>query len=439
MKYKILKQIEEFLQNYKKINFIKRVGNTKFLLSFEPRLNLIFDLNKSSSAIYIEENLIESKTYQAPFDVALNKRFINSKIEKIEVLPNNRILKISAVKEGSYKREFSKIYFEFTGRFTNAIIVDENEVIIDALRHFSNEIREIKVGKNFVQLEPFEIKEKDSKDIQNFEEFFKEEFARLNSKNLDEVKKNKLAQIDKKLSSLQNSLNSLESKDELNQKAQDLSKKAKLIMANVYMLKDFERELKLIDFDGSEIQINLNESPKLAANSFFKEAKKLKQKADNLFLEINNLNEKIGFFESLKKIINDSNALEEIKILLPKKDKKTQSNLESELITSFFIKDFKISVGKNEKGNIYLLKNSKKDDFWFHIKDIPSAHVIVKTNRQKLSDEIISFAAKICVNFSVKSSGKYEVDYTKRANVKVVDKAFVNYVDYKTVLVNIEF
>ena len=59
--------------------------------------------------------------------------------------------------------------------------------------------------------------------------------------------------------------------------------------------------------------------------------------------------------------------------------------------------------------------------------------MIVKTNKQNLSDEIIKMAAKICVNFSVKNSGNFEVDYTKRANVKVVDGAFVNYINYKTI------
>ena len=82
-----------------------------------------------------------------------------------------------------------------------------------------------------------------------------------------------------------------------------------------------------------------------------------------------------------------------------------------------------------------MLKNSAKDDFWFHIKDLPSAHVIVKTNKQNLSDEIIKFAAKICVNFSVKEAGNYLVDFTKRLNVSPVNGSFVNYVNFKTISV----
>ncbi|MBF0983864.1 MAG: DUF814 domain-containing protein, partial [Campylobacter sp.] len=96
---------------------------------------------------------------------------------------------------------------------------------------------------------------------------------------------------------------------------------------------------------------------------------------------------------------------------------------------------YKISIGRNEKGNVWLLKNSKKDDVWMHLKDLPSAHVIIKTAKSAPSEEILRFAAKICVNFSVKGGGTYEVDFTKRNNVKITSGANVNYINFKTILV----
>jgi predicted ribosome quality control (RQC) complex YloA/Tae2 family protein len=93
-------------------------------------------------------------------------------------------------------------------------------------------------------------------------------------------------------------------------------------------------------------------------------------------------------------------------------------------------------VGRTEKENIFLLKDASKDDYWFHIKDMKSSHVIVKTSRQKLSDKIIQFAAKLCVDVSVNSAGDYLVDYTKRANVKPQDGANVLYVKYDTIKIS---
>ncbi|CZE45921.1 NFACT RNA binding domain-containing protein [Campylobacter geochelonis] len=435
MKYHILTQIQTYLQKYKKITNIKRVGDTLILAEFDGSNRLFFDLNKSNSNIHKNENFIITKDYKAPFDVILQKRFNSSSIDKIEVLENNRVLKIQVSHSGSYKKLVSAIYFEFTGRFTNIIIVDENGVILEALRHYENEQRVVKVGKTLELLKPFEIKEKQSDKIGNFDEFFKAEFDKQNLEKLQTVRTSKLNLIDKKLENLHKNLNSLDSKDELLQKSEELNQKGMILTANLHNLDEFKREFELLDFNENRVKFNLKDNPKTAAKELFNESKKLKQKALGINLESANLLQKIEFFSNLKQMIEQSNSSEELNILLPKTSAKKELNKEFDNIENFYIKEFKISVGKNEKGNISLLKDAKKNDFWFHLKDLPSAHVIVKTNKQSLSEDIINFAAKLCVNMSVKASGNYLVDYTKKENVKVVDGAFVNYVKYATISV----
>ena len=53
---------------------------------------------------------------------------------------------------------------------------------------------------------------------------------------------------------------------------------------------------------------------------------------------------------------------------------------------------------------------------------------------QKLARNVRKLA-KICVNFSVKGGGTYEVDFTKRNNVKITSGANVNYINFTTILV----
>ena len=65
-----------------------------------------------------------------------------------------------------------------------------------------------------------------------------------------------------------------------------------------------------------------------------------------------------------------------------------------------------------------MLDLAKKDDIWLHLKDAPSAHVIIKTNKSKVPEDVLEMAAKFCVEFSVKGAGRYEVDYTKRENLR---------------------
>jgi len=73
-----------------------------------------------------------------------------------------------------------------------------------------------------------------------------------------------------------------------------------------------------------------------------------------------------------------------------------------------------------------------------HIRDVPSSHVIIRTDKQNLPDSIVRSAAKLCVDFSVKSPGDYEVDYTKRKFVKVQEGANVLYNKYDTIKVTKE-
>lgn len=433
MKYKTLMQIADFLKKFEKINSIKRVGDRVVLIEFDKQNTIFFDMDKQNSAIYKNDDYKHLKSYKAPFDVILSKRFNASNLINLEVLENNRILFIKARKSGSYKEIVSNLYFEFTGRFTNIIITDENDNILEALSHYENANRSIKPGKILKHLSQITIKEKPSQIIVNFDEFLKSEFEKINSKKLFDIKNSKITILDKKIDSLTKNLTELESQENLLEKSIILNKKGEILTANLHLLNDFQKEFVLKDFDGNDVFFKCEKSPKLEAKSLFDESKKLRQKASGVKFEKANLNEKIEFFQNLKELVKNVSNLDEIEALFPKKSKKLPLNKESEIIENFYIGDFKISVGKNEKGNISLLKNSKKDDFWFHLKDIPSAHVIVKTNKQSLSDEIIKMAAKICVNFSVKNSGNFEVDYTKRANVKVVDGAFVNYINYKTI------
>jgi len=84
-----------------------------------------------------------------------------------------------------------------------------------------------------------------------------------------------------------------------------------------------------------------------------------------------------------------------------------------------------ILVGRNNRQNDLLtLKQAEKDDLWFHTKDIPGSHVIVRLNKQARSindvpDKTIEEAASLAAYFSkARLSSKVPVDYTFRFHVK---------------------
>ena len=92
MKYAILKQIESYLRKFQKITQIYRTNDNCILLEFDGRERLFFDLNKTRSAIYKNDDFSRLKEYKAPFDLMLIRRFKSAKITGIKVFENNRIL-----------------------------------------------------------------------------------------------------------------------------------------------------------------------------------------------------------------------------------------------------------------------------------------------------------------------------------------------------------
>ncbi|WP_313370811.1 NFACT RNA binding domain-containing protein, partial [Sedimentibacter sp.] len=93
-----------------------------------------------------------------------------------------------------------------------------------------------------------------------------------------------------------------------------------------------------------------------------------------------------------------------------------------------------ILVGRNNLQNDALtFKIAKKEDFWFHAKNMPGSHVVIRTNGDELTDDEYVEAAQIAAYYSKgKNSGTVEVDYTKKINVRKPPNAKPGFVIYDT-------
>ncbi|MBR3694604.1 MAG: NFACT family protein, partial [Erysipelotrichales bacterium] len=107
---------------------------------------------------------------------------------------------------------------------------------------------------------------------------------------------------------------------------------------------------------------------------------------------------------------------------------------------TYKVGDTLIHVGKNNIQNDYLTwKLAKRDDYWFHVKDMHGSHVIVQG---EMSEEVIRAAANLAALFSQgRASSSVPVNYTQvRALKKVPSSAtgFVVFHTYKTIYIDPE-
>ena len=96
---------------------------------------------------------------------------------------------------------------------------------------------------------------------------------------------------------------------------------------------------------------------------------------------------------------------------------------------------FHMYVGKNNLQNDRLtFKTAGPKDIWFHAKEMPGSHVIVKLEgAEDVPDETYEEAARLAAFYSTgKTSPKVEIDYTRRINLKKPPESNPGYVIYHT-------
>ena len=439
MKLSHLKQITEYLQKFKKITAIHRVSDTIIRVVFDRDDALYFNMQRSNSSVFKCEEYPRSKVYNAPFDVILAKRFNRSNILDVELVNGDKIIRFKTSLASAYKEEITYLQFEFTGKYTNVIILDEDNVVLEALRHVDlfASFREVRVGQKLLDVPPAPFVAKEYP-IDDVEQFLYEVYAKEQNAKLASLKKQKIALLNKKLKKLQKLYDKLDSQEELEKEAQKYEHYGNLVLSNVQNIKPYEKRIYLDDYDGATVEIELEKphaTPFSISEMFFTKSKKAKQRAKHLHIEEESLRSKIEHIKLFINTVQEAKDIAKIELLFPKKtqNKKVKTN---DSIETFWIEGYKVELGKNEKGNIAVLKNAKARDIWLHMRDMPSCHVIIHTDKQQLPQNIIQAAARLCVDFTTTSKDRYLVDYTPRREVTIQNGANVLYNKYKTIEVD---
>lgn len=441
MYYSHLRDIVSFLNKkaFKTLTKISRTDDNVLELVLDRDFYLNIDLRKSESTIYLKREASFGKNYQAAFDVILQKRFARTQLESFEIVNEDKVMRMWVISRGTYKEERLAIDFEFTGKYTNAIITDDKGTILEALRHIDarNSSRVIRPGEDLVVVPKasFIFKEHTLDDI---ESYLYTVYSKREEQLLNQLKSVKLGQLKKQIKKLQQQRNKLDTPEDLLRKSDNYRLKGEIILANLYKIKPYEKVLKLQDFEGQEIEIVLHkEYPNVNAISedFFTQSKKAKQKSKSLYIEEENLDNRISFVTKLQELILAATDKEEIELLLPKQKQKAKKEV-VKAYEVFYIDNYKILLGRNAKANQALLGDCKANDMWFHFKDRSSAHVAIVSDKQKIPQTLIEKAARLCVDFSVDVQGRYSIDYTKRKEVQVQEGSSVLYNKYETIIVD---
>ena len=83
-------------------------------------------------------------------------------------------------------------------------------------------------------------------------------------------------------------------------------------------------------------------------------------------------------------------------------------------------KQHKIIIGKNQDENDQIITDAEPDDYWLHLSDFPSPHVIIKNpSKIKINHKIIKQAAyQLKINSKYRKVENLNIDITKIKHLK---------------------
>lgn len=221
-----------------------------------------------------------------------------------------------------------------------------------------------------------------------------------------------------------------------------------LILANLHV-DPIDNKLTVINYyDEKQDKITIPLDPRLnlSQNSqkFFKKYNKLKKAEEELQKLIKKSLNEISYLENILFSIEECETTQDLDDIylelieegfMKRKSKlKKSKEYKPEILTYISSNNHEILVGKNNLQNdLITFKLAKKDDFWFHSKNVPGSHVVIKTNGDDLTDNEYVEASRIAAYYSKgKNSSLVEIDYTKKINLKKPPNAKPGFVIYDT-------
>lgn len=365
------------------------------------------------------------ETLNSHFSNSLNALLKHAILKEIDLVNNDRILKLSFEKKSRTYNFIAQLF----SRGANAFIL-EGDSILDSFRpleeaHFS-------IDKRPSHLTPISHPEH----ISSFP--VEQHYQRIESQATFEKEKIDLhKEIRSRLKKVERQkTNAIQDLKECSN-WEKVYHEAVLLKSSFHLLKKGMKDISIPDWQADLVARTISLDPHLPPSE---EIKKRFSKSKKLRAGIPHAEERITKYETEEMLyksclerIKNSHSLEE---LIPLKEqlgllKKTKNaNIPAakealpyrEYTTQ---KGLKVLVGKNAKNNEALtFRYAKGSDWWLHVQDYPGSHVILKVNKNQEPDQkSLQDAIQLAIHFSkAKDKGTAEICISQCKHVSRLGK-----------------
>ena len=224
-----------------------------------------------------------------------------------------------------------------------------------------------------------------------------------------------------------------------------------ILYSNLDKITKGNKSVTLCDFDGENITIELDEKldGKGNAKKYFTKYRKLSTGQKYIQQQIDIAKENLDYFTSIAQQLEicdfasgqeirqelERNGYLKARVQKARKKKPVEPNY-----SKIQFEGYTILVGKNNIQNDYItFKKASRFDYWFHIKQVSGAHVII--NNSEPTEKQIRLCASLAAYYSCyRNSQSIAVDYTMVKNLKKIPNSKLGKVimkQYKTIYIDI--
>lgn len=428
----------------------------------QQSLSLLLSSEPNKSRIHLTQQQWLNPSRPPRFCQLLRSRI--SRIESLEIVDKDRIVQFCC----SGPQEPTRLILELTGRFSNMILLNEQDVIIDLLKRIEGDgsHRTLLPGlvyrfpeKTVRQTQMEETVEVIERGDLTWSQYVEKLYNKgQQSENKQDLVVSLQKTLEKQIKKLKKRVKNITAEYEKQQNYQLHKLHGELILAHLHQISKGMTAIEVDNyFDPASGRVEIALDPLLNphgnAENYFKRYKKAKRGLEHSQRRLNETQAELDWYEQLEYQLNDSvknsdieeiaQELRAVDVLKDKNrlhDRRTQQPSSPYEITS--PSGLKIIWGRNNRQNDEIsTRLLKKGDLWFHAHKAPGCHLILKAEGRKrdIIDEDIVCAASMAAGYSKKKhDAKVEVIVAEAQDVhkpKGAKAGLVTVRQYQTVLV----
>lgn len=446
---KRLLQSNSFLSNYLKKHL--EGGIIKNITQYNNDRIIMLHIDSTDDLGYLKKYIIIVElTGKNSNLVITDENYIITEALKKSFLTDDRIIQVKAkynFLESLKPNPFENIDNELLCSYEGISKQTYNEIVEFGLKDVLNRpITPVLINGNKKYFYCFDLKtiEGERTYFNNLSELLEDYYTNIDAEaNKSNEQKQTLTFINKTLNKLKHKLEKqeIELSEAINNKS--LEETASLLAANIHNVKPYQDSITVENFYNNNepvtIMLNKNISVNENINYYYDKFKKNKRAIDIITKTIEDTKNDILYYEDLLSQLSFTTANDLKELMVEVGIRKPSKMKQKPHILKYTLKDGSVvMVGKNNIQNNYLTHTlANKNDYFFHVKNSPGSHVILKGN---LTDENIKIAGAIASYYSKQNTGiNVCVDYTQvkwLKKVKGTKGSFVTYTNEKNVFSN---